>query len=134
METRKNKLSFLSLLLCVGLLAACGDPYASYDPPAFEQLLRSDSTVRLIDVRTPDEYAAGALPGAMNIDVKQTDFLFRIDSLLDPSYPVAVYCKGGVRSRQAAEALVEKGYTVYNLDKGYDSWVRYKQKAAAGKK
>ena len=129
METIKNRCFRLGMILSCGLWIACSDPYTSYDPAGFEQLIRSDSTIRLIDVRTPEEYAAGAIPGAVNIDVKQSDFLLRIDSLTDPAYPVAVYCKGGVRSRQAADALVKKGYTVYNLDKGYDSWVRYKEKA-----
>lgn len=133
METIKNTLLRLGMILCSGLLFGCSDPYTSYDPAGFEQLLRSDSAIRLVDVRTPGEYAAGAIPGAVNIDVKQTGFLFRVDSLLDPAYPVAVYCKGGVRSRRAAAALVEKGYTVYNLDKGYDDWVRYQQKQALEK-
>lgn len=133
METIKNKLFRLRMILCCGMLLACSDPYASYDPAGFDQLLRSDSTIQLVDVRTPEEYAAGAIPGAANIDVKQPDFLLRLDSILDPAYPVAVYCKGGVRSRKAADALVQKGYTVYNLDKGYDSWIRYRQKTAPEK-
>lgn len=106
-------------------LLACGCPYKSYNPEGFEQLLRSDSSIQLLDVRTAAEYAAGAIPGAANLDVKQEGFALRADSLLDKSRPVAVYCKGGVRSRKAARQLTEKGYTVYNLDKGYDSWVEY---------
>lgn len=119
------------LSLC---LWACGCPYQSYDPAGFDQLLRSDSTIQLLDVRTPAEYAAGAIPGSNNLDVKQEGFAFRADSLLDKSRPVAVYCKGGVRSRQAARQLTEKGYTVYNLDKGYDSWVKYHQGEELSKK
>lgn len=119
------------LALC---LWACGCPYKSYDPAGFDQLLRSDSSIQLLDVRMPAEYAAGAIPGADNLDVKQEDFAFRADSLLDKSRPVAVYCKGGVRSRKAARQLTEKGYTVYNLDKGYDSWVKYHQGEKLSKK
>lgn len=113
-----------SFLICLCLLT-CGCPYKSYDPAGFDQLLRSDSSIQLLDVRMPAEFAAGAIPGAGNLDVKQEDFALRADSLLDQSRPVAVYCKGGVRSRKAARQLTEKGYTVYNLDKGYDSWAEY---------
>lgn len=121
-----------SLFFCL-CLVACGSPFKSYDPEGFDQLLRSDSGIQLLDVRTPAEYAAGAIPGAANLDVKQADFAARADSLLDPSRPVAVYCKGGVRSRRAANQLVKKGYTVYNLDKGYDSWVDYQKAVRNGK-
>ena len=41
------------------------------------------------------------------------------------SKPVAVYCKGGVRSRIAAKQLLAKGFMVYNLQDGYDGWLRY---------
>lgn len=121
-----------SLFFCL-CLAACGSPFKSYDPEGFEQLLQSDSGIQLLDVRTPAEYAAGAIPDAANLDVKQADFAARADSLLDKSRPVAVYCKGGVRSRRAASQLVQKGYTVYNLDKGYDSWVDYQKAVRSGK-
>ena len=36
--------------------------------------------------------------------------------------PVAVYCKSGRRSRNAARLLSQKGFKVYNLDKGFESW------------
>lgn len=115
-----------SLFFCLSL-AACGSAFKSYDAEGFDRLLRSDSAIQLLDVRTAAEYAGGAIPGAANLDVKQAGFAARADSLLDPSRPVAVYCKGGVRSRRAASQLVQKGYTVYNLDKGYDSWVDYQK-------
>lgn len=115
------------------LSTACSCPYTSYEPEGFEHLLDSDPQIQLVDVRTEKEYAEGAIPGAVNIDVKQADFTHRADSLLDLSRPVAVYCKGGVRSRKAAKELTQKGYTVYNLDKGYDSWLEYRQKTHAGK-
>lgn len=122
-----------SLLACLCLMG-CGCPFKSYDPAGFEQLLRTEPGIQLVDVRTAAEYAAGAIDGARNLDVKQEGFALRADSLLDKSRPVAVYCKGGVRSRKAARQLTEKGYTVYNLDKGYDSWVDYRTKSDPKKK
>ena len=75
--------------------------------------------VRLIDVRTPKEYAEGHLAGAENIDVKASDFAERIKGIAGT---VAVYCRSGKRSLMAAEQLVKQGCTVYNLDGGILAW------------
>ncbi len=75
--------------------------------------------VRLIDVRTPEEYAEGHLAGAENIDVKAADFAERIK---DIGGAVAVYCRGGKRSLTAAKQLAANGCTVYNLDGGILAW------------
>jgi rhodanese-related sulfurtransferase len=66
----------------------------------------------LIDVRTPDEYAAGALEGAVNVPLDE--LAGRLDEL-DRSVPVVVYCRSGSRSSQAAAILCDAGFTVYDL-------------------
>ena len=60
-----------------------------------------DTTILLIDVRTPDEYKSGHIPGAKNIDVKNWNFDQEIGKL-DSCRPVAVYCRSGMRSTMAA--------------------------------
>ena len=75
--------------------------------------------VRLIDVRTPKEYAEGHIAGAENIDVRAADFAERIKNVKGK---VAVYCRSGKRSLMAAEQLSAKGCTVYNLDGGIIAW------------
>lgn len=79
----------------------------------------AQQNVRLIDVRTPNEYAEGHLAGAENIDVKAVDFADRIK---DIKGTVAVYCRSGKRSLMAAEQLAQRGCTVYNLDGGILAW------------
>lgn len=64
----------------------------------------------IIDVRTPDEYAAGHLEGALNIDVQSANF----DSLvmtqpLDGEY--VLYCRSGNRSAQATSRMQSMGFT-----------------------
>ena len=81
--------------------------------------MMAQKDVRLIDVRTPKEYAEGHLAGAENIDVKAADFAERIK---DIKGTVAVYCRSGKRSLKAAEQLVKQGCTVYNLDGGILAW------------
>ena len=68
------------------------------------------------------EFTADAAQiGELNIDVRDSLFTQNATQQLDKARPVAVYCKGGVRSRQAARQLSALGFQVYNLDKGYDS-------------
>ncbi len=127
------------LILLFSLLTVCfGKSYAyrmdwvtSPDSVSFQNLsvsdfqkLLADTTVQLIDVRTPAEFEAGHIPRALNIDVKEVNFEKNIKTL-DPSRPVAVYCRSGVRSRKAARKLAEKGFQVYNLDKGFLSWPKH---------
>ena len=79
--------------------------------------------VQLVDVRTPEEHAAGNIPGSMNIDVKSDDFATCASRQLDKERPVAIYCRSGRRSKTAADILVGLGYKVIELDSGYNSWV-----------
>ena len=102
----------------------CGNKsgYTSVDADTFAQVI-SDHRIQLVDVRTPQEYAEGHIPGAVNIDVKSDDFDARITQLRK-SHPVAVYCRSGRRSRQVADFLIKKGFKkVYNLDKGILNWI-----------
>ncbi len=78
-----------------------------------------NENVRLIDVRTPREYAEGHIKGAENIDVKSADFAARIN---DIKGEVAVYCVKGMRSMKAANQLAANGCLVYNLDGGINAW------------
>jgi rhodanese-related sulfurtransferase len=57
---------------------------------------------QLVDVRSPQEYAAGALPGAVNVPLQ--DIQAGIQQL-DNEKPVIVYCASGMRSQQAAQLL-----------------------------
>lgn len=88
----------------------------------FESLLSKDKTVQLVDVRTPEEYAAGHIEGARLIDFYDTDFAARIGKL-DKSKPVMVYCAAGGRSASAAEQLNKMGFKkVYDLAGGMRAW------------
>jgi len=81
-----------------------------------------NSAVQIVDVRTEKEYNEGHIQGAILIDIKSDDFIEKAVRLLNKDKPVAVYCKGGVRSRRAAEKLLFKGFSVYNLNAGFDQW------------
>lgn len=93
----------------------------------FQKLL-ADTTVQLIDVRTPDEYKEGYIPDARNMDVRSADFEKAIGQL-DRNRPVAVYCRSGVRSKIALAKLSQKGFKVFELEKGINSWTGKKSKS-----
>lgn len=110
--TRRALLALLPLVL----LAACGSKgsYQNVGPEELYQALESGAVV--VDVRTPQEFAAGHVPGAINLPVEA------IASWADQvpkDKPVYLYCRSGNRSRQAAEYLKNKGYTnLYNVEGG----------------
>ena len=63
----------------------------------------------LLDVRTPQEYREGHIPGSKNVPLQQLD---KIRSVADnKNIPLFVYCHSGGRSRQAASMLHHMGYT-----------------------
>ncbi|HVY31966.1 MAG TPA: rhodanese-like domain-containing protein [Polyangiaceae bacterium] len=63
---------------------------------------------RLVDVRTPGEFAAGHIPGAINIPVQQLDA--RMSELQPKNTGVVVYCRSGHRSGNAARMLKSAGF------------------------
>lgn len=63
----------------------------------------------LLDVRTPEEFAEGHVPGAINIDVKNPNFEEEIQKL-DTKKNYFIYCKSGVRAKLATEKMQEKGF------------------------
>jgi rhodanese-related sulfurtransferase len=99
--------------------------FESCSPPEFEKLLKGDSTVQLVDVRRPDEYAAGHIAHAVLINVQDSGFVAAAVALLDRSKPVAVYCRSGKRSKEAAVLLSKEGFKVHELSSGYNGWVDY---------
>ncbi|WP_236685366.1 rhodanese-like domain-containing protein [Demequina salsinemoris] len=80
------------------------------------------SGVTVVDVRTAAEYAAGHIPGAVNIDVSAATFTDEI-AALDPSADYAVYCQSGNRSRAAVETMQADGFTaLIGLEGGIGAW------------
>ena len=108
--------ALLGMLSC-----ASGTPVSDLDVDAFEAKA-ADPAVFLVDVRTPDEYAEGHLRGAANIDWNAPGFMDQFASACPKETPVAVYCRSGRRSAEAAQKLSKAGYTVTNLLGGIVAW------------
>ena len=113
-------MSLFTALLGV-LSCASGNPVKDLDVDGFEARA-TESTVFLVDVRTPEEYAEGHLRGATNIDWYAPDFMDVFTAACPKGTFVAVYCRTGRRSAEAAKKLAKAGYYVTNLLGGYEAW------------
>jgi len=102
--------------------AACAPKFPTLAPDEFEKAI-AEPDVQLVDVRTPEEYKQGYIAGAMNIDWRSEAFADDAARILDPSKPIAVYCKAGRRSHAAAGKLYTMGYQhIVELQGGYEAW------------
>lgn len=78
--------------------------------------------VQLIDVRTPEEYGAGHIAAAQNINFLSPTFEKDIQKL-DKNKPVLVYCQMGGRSAKCAEKMKALGFTkILDYKGGYSKW------------
>ena len=120
--------SLLALLLTVGCAQQVASPLADYvDLGAVEaatliQENEANPDFIILDVRTPAEYNAGHIEGALMIDFNADGFREKIDQL-DRDKTYLVYCRTGNRSRGALEIMAELGFPrVYHLVTGIVGW------------
>ena len=101
--------------------------FVSYSPAEFEKLIKEDKSVQLVDVRRPYEFEAGHIENALLINVLDSlTFLDKANAMLEKTKPVAVYCRSGKRSKDAARKLSRNGFIVFDLDSGYLGWIKHK--------
>lgn len=108
------------------VLSACGAETTaavveSVSPQAASEILDSPGAV-LLDIRTPDEFVAGHIAGAENIDYYAADFAARLGAL-DPDTTYVIYCRSGNRTTAALEIFRELGFTkVHAIAGGIVAW------------
>jgi phage shock protein E len=90
---------------------------------------RASAKAVVLDVRSPEEFARGHVPGAVNIDINGRGFAQKI-ARLDKSQPVLVNCHAGSRGAIASAELAKLGFTtVCNLEGGLAAWEKAGHKA-----
>ena len=110
------------LLATLGLTTACGQQnFENADVQEFAELI-ADSNVVVLDVRTAAEFAEGHIQGAVLIDQGQSDFMEKAKATLPADKTIAVYCRSGRRSANAAGRLADAGYKCVNLKGGIIAW------------
>lgn len=116
-------LPLLILLGCL-LLPAVGVPARDIGPDKARQVLaRPPAGLVVLDIRTPEEFRDGHLPGARNLDFFAPDFRQRLEALARGDAPVLLYCRSGNRSGQAMRLLRQWGRDdVLHLAGGFRAW------------
>ena len=91
----------------------------------FAAAVKADKKAVVLDVRRPDEFAAGHIEGAVLLNFLDTVAFNAGVEKLDKSKTYYIYCRSGRRSNNAAVILQKKGFTVFDLGGGFLSWQRY---------
>lgn len=85
------------------------------------------NNVQLVDVRTPEEYNAGKIEGAINIDYFDQDNFEAAFEKLNKNKPIYIYCRSGSRSQKSATLLEEMGFKeIHDLKGGFIAWNKTK--------
>ena len=124
------KTLLLSLFLCA-LVAAplfaeekkpAPAPVGNVVTPEEVAKLIAEKKATILDIRTPDEFAAGHIPGAVNIDFLAEDFAKKL-AALDKAKTYVVHCGGGNRSGKALPTFEQQGLkSVLHLQSGFKGW------------
>ena len=106
----------LPFVLSLMLLSSCGthggstNSYRQISMDEAVKMMKDEKNYIILDVRRPDEYAEGHIPGAINGPNEEIGTV-EIAELPNKSQLILVYCRSGRRSKEASEKLVMLGYT-----------------------
>ena len=103
----------LSALMFTGCTGATGNRTKTYRRISMDEavaMMAKESGYIILDVRRPDEFAAGHIPNAINVP-NESIGTAEIPELSDKNQLILVYCRSGRRSKEASEKLVKLGYT-----------------------
>ena len=103
----------LSALMFTGCTGATGNRTKTYRRISMDEAVAmkaKESGYIILDVRRPDEFAAGHIPNAINVP-NESIGTAEIPELSDKNQLILVYCRSGRRSKEASEKLVKLGYT-----------------------
>ena len=103
----------LSALLFTGCAGTSKNQPNNYRQITMDEavnMMAQETGYIILDVRRPDEFAAGHIPNAINVP-NETIGTAEILELPDKDQLIMVYCRSGRRSKEASEKLVKLGYT-----------------------
>lgn len=110
------------LFAALGLTTACGQQnFENMEVKEFAELIAEPNVV-ILDVRKADEFTEGHIAGAVLIDQFQSDFVELAQAKLPKDKTIAIYCRSGRRSANAAGKLADVGFKCVNLKGGIIVW------------
>jgi len=110
MSISKNILAIALIIATVSLIAGCSNSYKHLTSEEALEMIQSDSTVLVLDVRTEEEYRKKHIPNALLLpiaDIKEG----KLEALSDKNQKILIYCWTGRRAEDAAQFLADRGYT-----------------------
>lgn len=117
------------------MCCACGkENNKTVSVPEFEKSIQMSQPVTILDIRTPEEYSSGYIPGAENINFLEEGFLEKVKQRVPTNELLAIYCKSGNRSGQALEVLKGTYDSIINLGGGIMAWESSKLPVTTGPK
>lgn len=119
----KKVLLLFSALVFACTLQAQQDKIAILPPADFQKSIMNDAQAIILDVRTPEEYAASRIENAILLDIKDSLTFDQGMRALSKDNHYYLYCKGGVRSHKAAQRMQQHGFQVQELEGGFKKWV-----------
>ena len=120
---------WIFVILAVMMLTACGQAkendreavYVNITAKEAKEIMDTEEGYIILDVRTQEEYNEGHIPGAIVISHEEIEARAE-EVLTDKDQLILVYCRSGRRSKIAAEALAELGYTNIKEFGGIIDW------------
>ena len=103
-------LSALMFTGCAGAGNSTNNTYRQISMDEAVAMMAEETGYIILDVRRADEFAAGHIPGAINV-ANENIGRNEIHELPDKNQLIMVYCRSGRRSKEASEKLVKLGYT-----------------------
>ncbi len=119
----KRLMEIITMLCSLFGCSAQTEGFKSLTVKEYAKAIEDTAIVRL-DVRTAEEFAEGHIAKTLNIDVLKNDFESKAVAMLPKNHIIAVNCRSGKRSKNAARILVKNGFKVIELDGGYNDWVK----------
>lgn len=119
----KRLMGIITMLCSLFGCSAQTEGFKSLTVKEYAKAIEDTAIVRL-DVRTAEEFAEGHIAKTLNIDVLKNDFESKAVAMLPKNHIIAVNCRSGKRSKNAARRLVKNGFKVIELDGGYNDWVK----------
>lgn len=110
------------VLLFSSFIALNAQNKTEVDSKGVSVLLQKDKTLKVIDVRTPEEFQNGHIKDAINLNIRDSIAFSKIDKL-DRDQKYIVHCRTNHRSGKAVEYMIQHGFkNIYQMMDGFTGW------------
>ncbi|MCL1973373.1 MAG: rhodanese-like domain-containing protein [Bacteroidetes bacterium] len=118
-------LLLIGFMLCALPIQAQKIKVTALKPAEYKNLMEQTANPCIVDIRAADEFEAGHISGAINLNADDFLFMRQLQNHCALSDTVMVYCKLGHTSKSVTDLMVKRGFLhVYHLKGGIVAWIR----------